>query len=112
MVELRDATRGDAHAIATVQVASWRAAYQGLMPDEVLAGLSVSAREQFWLGALSAPPPQTTMLLATTGATVLGFASSGPPLDAEDSDPATGELYAMYVDPDVWGQGVGAALHA
>lgn len=112
MAEVRDATRHDAHAIATVLVASWRTAYQGLMPDEVLAGLSIPAREQFWFDVLSAPPPRTTTLLATMGATVLGFASSGPPLVAEDSDPATGDLYAIYVDPDVWGHGVGAQLHA
>ena len=41
MVELREATPADAPALAAVQVASWRAAYRGLMPDGVLAGLSV-----------------------------------------------------------------------
>ena len=41
MVELRDATQADAHAIANVLVQSWRAAYRGLLPSDVLAGLSV-----------------------------------------------------------------------
>jgi hypothetical protein len=46
MVELRDATPADAHAIANVLVQSWRAAYRGLLPDDVLAGLSTAATDQ------------------------------------------------------------------
>jgi GNAT superfamily N-acetyltransferase len=113
MVELRDATPGDAHAIATVQVASWRGAYRGLIPDEVLTGLSVPDRERVWLDALTAPQPRTRTVLATTGPTVLGFAATWPPLNLDDSaDPTLGDLYALYLDPDVWGRGVGAQLHA
>ena len=60
MVELRDATAADAHALATVHVASWRAAYRGLMPDEVLAGLSVPEREQLWSDRLTAQEARTS----------------------------------------------------
>jgi hypothetical protein len=59
MVELRDATPADAHAIANVLVQSWRAAYRGLLPDDVLAGLSIPDREQFWSDALTARAPHT-----------------------------------------------------
>jgi hypothetical protein len=31
-----------------VNGASWRVAYRGLMPDDVVAGLSVPDRERFW----------------------------------------------------------------
>jgi hypothetical protein len=37
MVEIRDATKADAHAIANVHVQSWRAAYRGLLSDDILA---------------------------------------------------------------------------
>jgi hypothetical protein len=104
MVELRDAAPADAHAIATVHVQSWGAAYRGLLPDAVLAGLSVAAREQSWFDILSAPQPRTRTVVATTDTTVLGFASIGPARDGE-SDPAAGELYAIYLDPDVWAAG-------
>jgi GNAT superfamily N-acetyltransferase len=113
VVELRGATPADAHAIATVQVASWRVAYRGLMPDEVLAGLSVPDVERVWLGRLTTPKPRTRTVLAAAGATVFGFASTGPPLVPEDSsDPALGDLYAIYLHPDVWGRGLGTRLHA
>jgi GNAT superfamily N-acetyltransferase len=44
------------------------------------------------------------------GETVLGFATTGPARD--DDREGWGELYAMYVDPDSWGTGVGRALMA
>jgi hypothetical protein len=65
MVELRNATPADARAIAAVNVASWRAAYRGLMPDDVLSGLSVPDRERFWSDTLSAHEPRTSVVVAT-----------------------------------------------
>ena len=40
-VTVRDATVDDARAIAEVHVASWRWAYRGQLPDDLLDGLSV-----------------------------------------------------------------------
>ncbi|SDM37759.1 Ribosomal protein S18 acetylase RimI [Allokutzneria albata] len=110
---MRDATRDDAHAIATVLVRSWRAAYRGLLPDEVLAALSISEREQFWSDLLAARPPRTRMLVATSAGDVVGFAALGPPLvEADRVDPSLGDLYALYLAPDVWHCGIGSQLHA
>jgi ribosomal protein S18 acetylase RimI-like enzyme len=113
MVELRDATPADAHAIATLLVASWRAAYRGLIPDQVLAGLSVPERERFWSDTLTAREPRTSIAVATAAHTVVGFAASGPPLDPVDrADPARGDLYALYLEPASWGRGIGTLVHA
>lgn len=113
MVELRDATPGDAHAIAEVLVRSWRAAYRGLLPDDVLAGLSVADRERFWARGLTDRPPQLRVVVATIADAVVGFAATGPPLVSEDrADPTLGDLYALYLDPDVWRRGIGTRLHA
>lgn len=113
MRRIRDATPADAHALAVVQVASWRAAYRTLMPDEVLAGLSVPDLEQVWSARLTPRPPRTGVVVATDGRRVVGFASAGPPLDPSDrADPASGDLYTLYLDPDHWGRGLGALLHA
>lgn len=113
MVELRDATLADARAIATVLVRSWRAAYHGLLPDDVLADLSIPEREQFWSHVLTARPPQTRTVVATTAGAVVGFAATGPPLvPADRADPTLGDLYALYLAPDVWHRGIGAQLHA
>jgi GNAT superfamily N-acetyltransferase len=83
------------------------------MPDQVLAGLSVPDRQRFWFDTLTAAQPRSRTVLATTGTTLLGFASTGPPLDREDSaNPTLGDLYAIYLDPGVWGRGLGTQLHA
>ena len=110
MVGLRSATPGDAHAIATVHVASWRVAYRGLLPDDVLDGLSVTDRARIWADRLTSPAPRSRTLLVVDDAAVLGFASTGPA--AHVDDPAAGELYAFYLDPRVWGRGHGARLHS
>ena len=43
MVEpvIRPATEADARTIAEIHVAGWVAAYRGMVPDELLASLSV-----------------------------------------------------------------------
>lgn len=113
VVTLRDATPADAHAIATVNVRSWRAAYRGLLPDDVLAGLSVHDREQFWSNPLTARPVHTSIVVAAIADTIVGFAATGPPLVPDDrADPTLGDLYALYLDPDVWRRGIGTQLHA
>jgi GNAT superfamily N-acetyltransferase len=108
MVSLRDATPADALPIATVHVESWQVGYRGLVPDDVLAGLSVATREQWWYETLSAPGTRST-LLATEAGIVLGFAAIGA---GRDGDPVVGELYAMYLRSTAWGRGVGTLLHA
>jgi ribosomal protein S18 acetylase RimI-like enzyme len=113
MVDIRDATPADAHGIATVLVQSWRAAYRGLLPDDLLAGLSVPDRQQFWSNALIAPPPHTGNVVATIGPAIVGFAATGPPLVTVDrADPTVGDLYALYLKPALWRRGIGTQLHA
>ncbi len=78
VVEIRDAQPGDAHSIATVHVQSWQVAYHGLLPESVLASLSVPDRERTWLKIFLDPPPRTVVLLATCEAAVVGFVAVGP----------------------------------
>ncbi|HWM56385.1 MAG TPA: GNAT family N-acetyltransferase [Pseudonocardia sp.] len=108
MVELREATPADALDIAAVHVESWQVGYRGLIPDDVLAGLSVESREQWWRQTLSVPGLRGT-LVAVQDTAVLGFVSVGAD---HEGDPTCGELYAIYLRPTSWRRGVGSALHA
>lgn len=111
MATIRRASAGasEAAAIAHVHVASWRWAYDGLLPDHVLAGLSVPDRAARWHEILSAEDSGATFV-ADGPAGVEGFVSVGP--GREDvGGPGVGELYALYVHPDVAGTGVGLLLH-
>ncbi|MGW4489123.1 N-acetyltransferase family protein [Amycolatopsis sp. NPDC004368] len=102
----------DAPGIAHAHVASWQAAYLGLLPEEFLAGLSASAREGFWAKNLATPEPRHTVLVAETpDGTIAGFAASSPSRD-DDATPDTGELASIYLLPEFWSRGYGRALHA
>ena len=105
---IRLATPADAGSIAEVHVRSWQSAYRGVLPDDLLDSLSVDARERFWAG----PWWDTRggrLYVAEVAARIVAFAAIGPSRDA-DAGPSTGELYAIYADPDVWGRGVGRLL--
>ena len=87
-------------------MAGSRAGYQGLIDDAHLDGLSVDARQDVWVRILA---DGDYVLLAQDDAQMLGFVAFGPARDA-DLPGRTGEVYALYVDPAVWGRGTGRRL--
>jgi GNAT superfamily N-acetyltransferase len=111
---VRDATPDDAAAIARVHVRTWQSAYAHLFAAEALARLSdtVEARADHWRREMDARHARSHMLVAEIEGSVVGFASFGPPLDEQLDASAIGELYAIYVEPEHSGAGVGRALMA
>jgi ribosomal protein S18 acetylase RimI-like enzyme len=107
-VRIREAGPQDAEAIAGIHVRSWQAAYRGLLTDDYLDGLSVGERLEQHRGALSTPGEHRTWV-AEDGGRPVGFAVTGASQDA-DADERTGELYAVYLDPDLFGRGIGKQL--
>jgi GNAT superfamily N-acetyltransferase len=106
-MRVRPATTNDAEAIARVHVLAWQQGYAGLIPDEVLAGLSVLERTVRWRELLADEAVQVHVAEQTEG--VVGFLSVGPGRD-EDLPAQTTELYALYVDPAHWGTEVADLL--
>jgi GNAT superfamily N-acetyltransferase len=78
-------------------VASWQAAYAGLLPADFLSRLSAEERTAEWARRIG---DGAAVLVVEDGGVVAGFAASGP-----------GQLYALYVLPRFWGRGLGRALH-
>ena len=103
---VRPAVLQDAHAIAAVHVATWRDAYAGLLPDDLLDGLNVDDRAETWRGRLAALPAGVFVFVFELDADVLGFVSGGPQRDGGTA----GEVYAIYVDPCFQGRGAGRQL--
>jgi ribosomal protein S18 acetylase RimI-like enzyme len=101
---VRPGTPEDAAAIARVQDRGWRVAYAHVFPPEALAALAIDAGR--WRARLTAPPHGWATFVADGDGGVAGFVAVGPSRD----DDAVGEVYAIYVDPDRWGDGVGRAL--
>ncbi|MCW2921997.1 MAG: GCN5-related N-acetyltransferase [Thermoleophilia bacterium] len=110
---IRDARLEDAPAIARIHVECWRHAYRGLVPQSLLDSLSVEARKAQWRRVLgeddAAPARGATLVSADESGEVSGFAQTGVLQDGSD-DPATGELYAIYLDPKAIGTGIGREL--
>lgn len=101
---IRMATRGDARAIAEVQVASWHTFYRGLMPDAKLDAFTLEAREAAWREILAGESRSRTTVLEREH--VVAFASVGPSRHLE----GWGEIWALYAHPDAVGTGAGRAL--
>jgi ribosomal protein S18 acetylase RimI-like enzyme len=107
-MEVRPADPDDAARIGEVHVRAWQGAYRGLMPDAYLDGLDPAERAAMWRQVMAAPPPGTHLdVVLDDGGAIAGFAASGPD---RDGAAATGELYAINLDPPSWGHGLGGAL--
>jgi ribosomal protein S18 acetylase RimI-like enzyme len=106
---VRDAHPRDAAEVAGVHVRSWQFAYRGLLPDDYLDGLRPEDRMAHYIFGDGRPGRPVT-IVAVDDATICGFATTGPSRDADAAD--AGELYALYVDPQAWGRGIGRSLIA
>lgn len=111
MVTIRPAVPEDAEAIARVHVASWQTTYRGIIPDDVLAGLSVERRAEMWARAAGLSGRDgRSLTVAHDGHIIVGFAAGGP---VQHPDPVyTGELYAIYLLASHQRLGVGRRLVA
>ncbi|MDW5265612.1 MULTISPECIES: GNAT family N-acetyltransferase [Acidobacteriaceae] len=106
---LRPAQPDDALAVASVHVRSWQVAYRRLLPDDYLDQLRAEDRAPHYDFATLDPQKPRTIVAEDDGC-IRGFVTAAP---SRDSDlPSYGEIYALYVDPEQWGQGIGAALMA
>jgi GNAT superfamily N-acetyltransferase len=104
---LRPAEPQDAMEVARVHVRSWQAGYRGLLPDAYLDGLRAEDRAQHYrLGSEDVREPAT--VVAVEAGAICGFATTAPARDSDAQE--DGELFALYVDPEWWGHGIGAAL--
>jgi ribosomal protein S18 acetylase RimI-like enzyme len=110
---VRAARASDAEGLARVQVASWRAAFAGLVPDAVIAELTSEASVAQWAArwgdAIDAPPTSRHRVHVAVekpgDPEILGFAAAGPATDEELWPATDGELYELHVAPAAVGDG-------
>jgi ribosomal protein S18 acetylase RimI-like enzyme len=104
---IRTARPEDARDIAEVHVVAWQQAYDGLLPREFLASLSVEQRQGMWSDAIASGQP--SLFVAELENRVVGFSAFGPCRD-EGAGPTGLELWALYLSPAHWSTGIGRAL--
>ncbi len=113
---IRDAEPRDAAAIASIHVRCWQHAYAGIVPDDLLASLDIARRRQQWERALDrdgehAPRRGATVVSVDEFDDVKGFAQVGAS-QGEGADESLGVLFAIYLEPEAIGTGVGRTLLA
>jgi GNAT superfamily N-acetyltransferase len=133
MVVIRAASTADAAQVAAVQREAWFAAYEGIIPREIIdrvtapdggARVRQTFRTRPWqhmIVAVAANRENPDPARASAVPGIVGYASFGPetdvlgapwphPLTADGEDGSVAELYALYVRPAWWSTGTGRAL--
>ncbi|MFF3445598.1 GNAT family N-acetyltransferase [Streptomyces sp. NPDC002667] len=106
---VREMTLADCARVAEIRVRGWQSAYEGLIPQTYLDGLSVTADAERRRRRLEEGDGSVVNLVAERDGSVAGWACHGPHRDGEVRAGDV-ELYAIYVHPDLLGRGVGQAL--
>src|SRR4051812_8606731 len=106
---IRRARRGDARAIAEVNVASRRWSYRGQVSETELDRLSVEDAELIVAGMLAGSSPTQAVFVAELDGRIVGYSAV-----QNGSDPdlplGTFELGGLYVIEDIAGTGAAGAL--
>jgi len=107
---IRWAVPDDALALSEIYVLAWQAAYRGLLPDSLLDSLSTVGGLKRWQERLAETAAR--VLVAERDGQAAGWLVIGPQRDKDIDPQRVGEIYAVYVHPDFWRRGCGAALMA
>lgn len=132
MAHVRYGSAEDAEAISRVRRDAWRAAYAGVITDEIIeraTGVPDTGRERAlfvsrpWRRTLVAEQaPSVPDPSAAPVTEIIGYASFGPERDVDGAPlperagrdgrprPRCAELYALYVTPARWSTGAGRDL--
>jgi ribosomal protein S18 acetylase RimI-like enzyme len=104
--QVRPAVDSDAEQVAAVHASSSHAAYESIAPGAPQS-LPMEKRRAFWRDAIEYGEP--LVQVALDAGRVVGFVGFDRSRDPT-SKPTTGEIWAIYVEPSLWGSGAGLAL--
>ena len=110
-MEIRRATPGDAGQITDVNLASWEAAYRGLIDDAALDGIKHDRTAREWLTYIESPGDDEHRLwVIVKNDAIVGYSRTGPSRESDAVAGRAAEVYGLYTHPEVWGGGAGAEL--
>lgn len=105
-MKIRLATISDIDQVAPMHMNAWRDAYRGIFPNSVLEKLKPNDFSEKWYSWLK--DPLRVNWIVQSKDNFPGFISFG---NTEKEDIFTNwEIFAIYIDPNYWGQGIGKSL--
>ena len=107
MHTIRYADSNDAKILGEIHSASWREAYKGIIPDEILNSFTPERRESYFQRALSEGWEEDAIIF--NGNQALGLICIGKSRDP-DLTADYGEIWGIYLLPEYWNQGIGSTL--
>lgn len=112
-LSIQQANKNDAEIIAKLHVAGWQGAYGGLIDQSYIDSQTAALRTEKWQEIFA--QDESTTLLATIEGKPAGFISYGPlrtapPGTSKIRPLYTSEIYALYLAPDFFRQGIGTQL--
>ncbi|MEU6295233.1 GNAT family N-acetyltransferase [Streptomyces erythrochromogenes] len=111
MVRVREMEEADIEAVSAVRVRGWQAAYAGVVPQGYLDAMTVeddADRRRQWFRS---PDRESADLVAVAEHGPVGWVCFGPARgEVSGAAGRVGEVYALYVAPDLIGTGIGRGL--
>jgi ribosomal protein S18 acetylase RimI-like enzyme len=107
---VRPSTVDDQDVIAAVRVATWRAAYRGIVPAGYLDAMDPVAQGARRRSRFGTRPETDYEYVAGAHGGIAGFVQGGRYRDDDDPTAGSGEVYALYVLPETQGAGAGGVL--
>jgi hypothetical protein len=80
-IAIRLSEPSDSLRMAEIQIATWRSAYSGIVPERFLSSMSVAAHERSWRGRIG--HPHSPLFVATRAAECIGFCHVTPARDPD-----------------------------
>jgi len=115
-IRVRTAYIEDANRIAQINTDSWRRTYRGIVPDAYLDAIDLAARERNIRERLLAEAGSAAtrmFVIEDERAEIVGYVSAGdarPMVDGALPAGYAGEVYALYIAPDLERHGLGSRL--
>lgn len=106
-LRIRDGRVDDAEAVEAVHYDSREAVYAGRVADWPPPGPGREGRVERWSRWLA--DPAISCIVGEVDGEIVGFSTIRPAAD-DDADERTAEMPTLYVRPDSWRRGYGAAL--
>lgn len=97
----------DAALLGRIHSQAWQEAYKGIVPDDYLAGFTPEKRAAFFQRILPTTANENYLLYLHD--MPIGMLAIGPVHEKDAATEGCGEVHALYLLQDAWGQGVGLA---